>query len=173
MNNRSIIDKNIVFIGLPGCGKTSIGKKVAEKLTLPFYDVDEYIEKKEEKQIKEIFLKGEPYFRKLESQAIEEISGNNLCVISTGGGSVKVSSNMETLKQNSIIFFIKRPIENIIQDIDTSTRPLLTEDMTKLYELYEERYPLYKKYSDIEVLNDTDFQEVVDKIVHLIESKLF
>jgi shikimate kinase len=172
MNNKSILDKNIVFIGLPGCGKTSIGRKVAEKLSLPFYDVDEYIEKKEGKQIKEIFLKGESYFRKLESQAIEEISENNLCVISTGGGSVKVSSNMETLKQNSLIFFINRPIENILKDIDITIRPLLIEDASKLYNLYKERYPLYKKYCDIEVINDIGLDEVVDKVIRLIESNI-
>jgi shikimate kinase len=173
MSNKLNIDKNIVFIGISGCGKTTIGKKVAEKLSLPFYDVDEYVEKKAGKLIKEIFLQGEDYFRKLESQAINELSKNCPCVISTGGGAVKVSSNMETLKKNSIIFFINRPIENILQDIDISIRPLLTGDVTKLYNLYEERYPLYKKYSDIEVLNDIEVQELEGKIIGLIENKVY
>lgn len=170
MKNKTNINKNIVFIGLPGCGKTSIGKIIAKRLLLPFYDVDEYIEEKEEKLVKEIFIQGEDYFRKLESQAIKEISENCPSVISTGGGSVKVPYNMETLQKNSMVFFINRPLENIIQDIDISTRPLLADDVTKLYNLYEERYHLYKKYCDIEVLNDIDFQSVVDKIIKLIEN---
>ncbi len=164
--------KNIVFIGLPGCGKTSIGKAVAKRLSLPFYDVDEYIEKKEGKMIKEIFLQGEEYFRKLESLAILEISKKYPSVISTGGGSVKVSSNMEILQKNSIIFFINRPLENIIQDIDIYTRPLLAEGKSMLFRLYEERYPLYKKYSNVEIINDTPFQETVEKIIKLYKNKL-
>lgn len=169
MNNKTKINKNIVFIGLPGSGKTSIGKLVSERLLLPFYDVDAYIEKKEGRLIREIFLQGEDYFRTLESQAIKEISELCPSVISTGGGSVKIPSNMEILQKNSTIFYINRPIENIIQDIDISSRPLLAEGIQKLYRLYEERYPLYKKYSDMEVLNDATFQEVVANIVELIK----
>jgi shikimate kinase len=168
MSKMTNINKNIVFIGLSGSGKTSIGKIVAERLLLPFYDVDQYIERKEEKQIKEIFLQGEDYFRKLESKAIKEICENCPLVISTGGGSVKLPNNMETLHENSVIFFINRPLENIIRDIDISTRPLLSGDITKLHKLYEERYDLYKKYCDIEVLNDIDFQGVVDRIIKLV-----
>lgn len=170
MKNKIIVNKNIVFIGLPGCGKTSMGKAVAERLSIPFYDVDEYIEKKEGRLIKEIFLQGEDYFRKLESEAIEEISNKCPSVIATGGGAVKVSYNMEVLKRKSIIIFINRPIENIIRDIKISTRPLLAEGPEKLFELYEERYFLYKKYSDVEVLNDLDFKETVDKIVNHLKS---
>jgi shikimate kinase len=169
MDSKNEINKNIVFIGLPGSGKTSIGKLVSERLLLPFYDVDEYIERKEGRLIREIFLQGEDYFRTLESQAIKEISELYPSVISTGGGSVKIPSNMEILQKNSTIFYINRPIENIIQDIDISSRPLLTEGVLKLYRLYEERYPLYKKYSDMEVLNNATFQEVVDNIVELIK----
>jgi shikimate kinase len=171
MNNRATINKNIVFIGLPGCGKTSIGKVVADMLSLPFYDVDEYIERKEGKLIREIFLKGEEYFRKLESQAIKEINKMYPSVVSTGGGSVKIASNMEVLQKNSTIVFINRPVENIAQDIDIYTRPILADGPARLYKLYEERYSLYKKYSDIEILNDASFQEAVNKIVKLFESE--
>lgn len=165
------IKKNIVFIGLPGCGKTEIGKAVSKRLSLPFCDIDEYIKKKEGKPIKEIFLHGEDYFRKLESQAINEVIKSCPSVISTGGGSIKIHSNMEALQKSSIIIFINRPIEHIIQDIDISTRPLLAEGAAKLHQLYKERYHLYKKYCDVEVFNDTDFEEVVDRIVELITAE--
>jgi shikimate kinase len=170
MNNKSNINKNIVFIGLSGCGKTSIGRIVAERLLLPFYDVDEYIVEKEGKVINEIFLQGEDYFRKLESQAIKELSEKCPSVISTGGGSVKIPYNMETLQKNSKIIFINRPLEKIIQDIDISSRPLLAGDIAKIYNLYQERYHLYKKYCNIEVLNDIDFQGIVDRIIKLINN---
>jgi shikimate kinase len=167
MNNGININRNIVFIGLPGCGKTSIGKAVARKMSLPFYDVDEYVERKEGRMIKEIFLRGEDYFRKLESLAVKELSEECPSIISTGGGAVMIPSNMEVLKKNSIIFFINRPIENILQDIDVSNRPLLSDGSSKLYKLYNERYPLYKKYCDIEILNDSGFNDIVNKIVKI------
>ncbi|MCM0650676.1 shikimate kinase [Clostridium swellfunianum] len=163
-----MLNKNIVLIGMPGCGKTSIGKIVSEKLFLPFYDVDEYLEAKEGKPIKDIFLKGEAYFRELESSSIKEIVNNCPSVISTGGGAVKVPRNMEILQKNSIIIFINRPLENIIKDIDTSTRPLLLEGQSKLYKLFEERYPLYMQFNDLEVLNDTTIEEAADSIIKLL-----
>lgn len=163
-----MLNKNIVLIGMPGCGKTSIGKIVSEKLFLPFYDVDEYLEAKEGKPIKDIFLKGEAYFRELESSSIKEIVNNCPSVISTGGGAVKVPRNMEILQKNSIIIFINRPLEDIIKDIDTSTRPLLLEGQSKLYKLFEERYPLYMQFNDLEVLNDTTIEEAADSIIKLL-----
>lgn len=166
------MEKNIVFIGMPGCGKTSIGKTVANRLHLPFYDIDEYIEKQQGKLIREIFQAGEAFFRELESKAIKEVSGNPPSVISTGGGAVMVSSNMEALSRNSIIIFINRPIENIAKNIDLSNRPMLTQGTSILYELYEERYALYKKYSHIEVINNTTFHAAVDKIVELVKGDI-
>lgn len=170
MKSNLKINKNIVFIGMPGCGKTCIGREVAKRLSLSFYDVDEYIENKSGKLIKDIFLDGEDSFRKLESEAIKDISENCPSVISTGGGSVKLPENMKALQKNSIIIFINRPVEKIIEDIDISTRPLLTDDIKRLYKLYEERYNLYKSYCKIEVLNDMPLESVIDKIIKLIEN---
>lgn len=165
-------DKNIVFIGTPGCGKSTIGKLVAKKLHLPFCDVDEYIEKSEGKSIKEIFVKGENYFREIESSAIREISTVSPQVISTGGGAVKISSNMDVLSKNSIIIFLNRPVEDIVNDIDISGRPLLSGGAEKVYELYRERYPLYKKYCHCEIINDRSLDEVVEHIVKQLENMM-
>ncbi|QCX34710.1 shikimate kinase [Caloramator sp. E03] len=171
MNDKININKNIVFIGMPGAGKTSVGKAVSQRLQLPFYDVDTYIENKEGQLIKDIFQQyGEEHFRRLESEAIIEVSKNCPSIISTGGGTVKISSNMEVLKSNSIIIFLNRPIENIIKDIDISVRPLLAGDVSKIYNLFKERYPLYKKYCDIEIINDMDFNSLIDEIIKCIRS---
>jgi shikimate kinase len=166
------IHKNIVFIGMPGCGKTTIGKLVAERLLLPFCDVDEYIEKTEGKSIKDIFINGEAYFRKIESEAIKEISKISPLVISTGGGCVKISQNIEVFRSNSIIIFLNRPIENIVSDIDISGRPLLVNATANIYKLYKERYPLYKKYCDYEIHNDRSLSVVVDEVIKCIKSLL-
>jgi shikimate kinase len=164
------IDKNIVFIGMPGCGKSMIGKLVAEKLAIPFCDVDEYIEETEKKRIKDIFSKGEASFRIIESKAIEEVSKTCPQVISTGGGAVKIPENMEVLRKNSIVIFLNRPVENIVSDIDISSRPLLVAGAEKIYELYGERYPLYKKHCHYEIINDKSLSQVVDDIIKLITS---
>ncbi|MCT4507370.1 MAG: shikimate kinase [Tepidibacter sp.] len=159
------INKNIVLIGMPGCGKTSIGNILAEKLGMEFIDIDKYIEEKEERSITEIFNYGEDYFRKIESKAVKEVSGKLSTVISTGGGVVKSYSNIEMLNKNGIIIFINRPIEDIIADVDISSRPLLKEGKEKIYNLFKQRYSLYKKYCNCEIINDIELNEVVNRII--------
>jgi shikimate kinase len=166
------IDKNIVFIGTPGCGKSTVGNLVAKELHLPFCDVDVYIEKTMGKSIKDIFTKGEDYFREIESEAIREISNCSPQVISTGGGAVKIPSNMEVLSKNSVILFLNRPVDDIVKNIDISGRPLLASGAEKVYELYKERYPLYKKYCHYEIHNDRPLKEVVNEIVKQIQNML-
>ena len=161
--------ENIVLIGASGCGKSTIGKLLAEKLGLVFFDVDDCIEKKEGKSIKDIFVDGEAYFRSIESEVLKEILNNNKDkVISTGGGVVKMQKNMEILSQNSVIIFINRPVEQIAADIDISNRPLLADNKEKIYSLYNERYPLYKKYCQYEVMNNKFVEDVINEIVHIL-----
>lgn len=147
------IKKNIVLIGMPGCGKTTIGMELSKILNLEFCDVDEYIVKTEGKPISEIFEKGEEHFREIETKAVEEISKTSPKIISTGGGVIKKAENIEILKRNGIIIFIHRPIEDIASDVDIKSRPLLKDGVEKLYKLYEERYPLYEAYCDYKVEN--------------------
>ena len=159
------IDKNIVLIGMPGCGKSSIGKKLAEILKLEFLDVDVYIEEKWNMSIPEIFEKGEACFRQIETRALEEVSAEAPRVISTGGGIVKDYRNIEILRKNSVIIYINRPIEAIAGDIDIENRPLLAEGRERVYSLYAERRQLYEDYSDMEIQNDESEDEAVLKII--------
>lgn len=161
---------NIVLIGAPGCGKSTMARLIAEKLQLPIFDVDDYIEKREGKSIKDIFINGEEYFRNVESIALEEIVKKvGKKVIATGGGAVKVDKNMELFISNAVILFINRPLEQIATDVDVSNRPLLSRDPSKLFTLYKERYPLYKKYCHYEVKNDKSINETLDEIIHFLE----
>ena len=131
--------KNIVLIGMPGCGKTTLGKILNKELSMEFYDMDNYIERKTDKKISELFEKGENYFRDIESLACEELSKNKNVIISTGGGVIKRKENIDFLKENGIVIFIDRSVDDIIGDVDISKRPLLKEGKEKVLKLYEER----------------------------------
>jgi len=167
MNNK----RNIVLIGMPGCGKTTIGKLLAERLGKKFIDIDAYIEKLQGCTINEIFKQGEEVFRSLETEAVFALEKERSAVITTGGGIVKNPMNMSSLKKNGIIVYIDRSIESIAGDIDTSTRPLLAEGIGRLKGLYAERHELYSEYCDFIVNNDGLITETMESIIGLLNNK--
>lgn len=155
--------QNLVLIGMPGCGKSTQGARLAEALGFEFYDSDDEIVKKAGMPIPEIFkTQGEPAFRELEAQVIRELSGKNSCVIATGGGAVLRERNVRYLKQNGRIMFIDRPIEQIHHG---EGRPL-APNREKLLELYNTRMPIYSAVCDIRAAVDGT---VEDNTVRLLE----
>ena len=161
-------DRNIVLIGMPGSGKTSVGKILASRLRRDFYDVDHWIESGEGETIGEIFLKrGEEYFRRLESVAVKTLSEKTGIIIATGGGVVTRGENIDKLKRTGIVFFINRPIEDIARDIDSSTRPLLSDDTHRIFALFEERRRLYEDSCDFEVRGLGDVCDTVEDVVRI------
>lgn len=169
MEKQIYLNKNIVLIGMPGAGKTTIGREISKILNVPFIDSDEYIEKIGGKPIPDIFAEGEEYFRDIETKAIKDIAKGSSMVISTGGGVVKRGENMEALRKSSIIIFINRPVDLIMKDIEISSRPLLKEDPEALHRLYRERIDLYRSYSDFEFDNSGDVKDIVNKIISLLK----
>lgn len=137
--------QNIVLIGMPSCGKTSIGKVLAKDLQKTFMDTDEEIEKIIGIKISDYFKTyGEDSFRNLEEEVIKKMSKMDNLVIATGGGAILRKSNLEYLKQNGIIYFIDRKLELLTP---TSDRPL-SSNKKDLDEKYQQRYPLYKASAD-------------------------
>ncbi|MBE6068099.1 MAG: shikimate kinase [Clostridium lundense] len=162
------LTKNIVIIGMPGSGKSTIGKELAKRLNMEFCDIDEYIIEKEGQSISEIFQKGEEYFRNIESKTVQEVSCKIPQVIATGGGVIKREENIKALKQNGIIIFLNRPVDSIAQDVDIKNRPLLKDGPEKLYELFKDRYELYNKYCDYKIEN-IHTEECIKKIFDFLK----
>ncbi|RBP64413.1 shikimate kinase [Alkalibaculum bacchi] len=163
------MNKNIVLIGMPGCGKSTLSKIMAKRLNKPVIDMDDYIESHEEKTIKEMFDISEAFFRDVESKYSILLGELNSHIIATGGGIVKRKENITNLKKNSVIVFINRPVDDIVGDIDVRTRPLLSKGVEAVYSLYNERIHLYKGYCDIEINNVGEIQKVADLIIEKVQ----
>ncbi len=160
------MSKSITLIGMPGCGKTTIGRLLSKRLTYDFIDMDFYIEQTQNKTISEIFENGEKYFRDIETDVCKILSKKINTVISTGGGVIKKEENIRYLKENSIVVFIDRPLEDILGDVEVEKRPLLANGKEAVYKLYDERYELYKQYCDYTVKNTKSLKFVVDEIIN-------
>ncbi len=156
--------KNIVLVGMPGCGKTTIATEFAKVTGKKLVDCDEEIVKREKRSIEEIFEKnGEEYFRNLETQVIKDIGKEKGLIISTGGGCVTREENYFPLKQNGEIFWIKRDIN----ELSTEGRPL--SKANKLSEMYEKRKTFYEKFSDLCVDNNQNIETAVEKILSFLK----
>jgi shikimate dehydrogenase len=156
--------ENIILIGMPGCGKSTIGRLVAEKLGRTFVDTDAEIEKKAQKSIPRIFAEdGEAAFRSLETEVLTQFGRQSGLVIATGGGCVTKADNYPLLHQNGTIFWLQRDLKKL----PTEGRPLSTD----LVRMYEARKPLYASFADHTVDNNTTLQETTAQILAYWEEK--
>lgn len=145
--------QNIVLIGMPSAGKTTVGKILSESLGMPFFDSDEQIFLRYGRTPADIIKEdGEPTFRKIESEIINELSIRNRSIIATGGGAVINKDNILALKGNGRIYYIDRPINLLTA---TDDRPL-SSTKSDIMNLYNKRKKLYENAMDVRVLNDKD-----------------
>lgn len=158
--------ENIVLIGMPGCGKSTIGKRIAKQLNKKFIDIDACIVEKCGCSIPEIFEKfGEKGFRAIESEVLSQYGCTQGAVISTGGGCVTVPGNYASLRQNGIIVWLQRDI----QALSTDGRPL--SNSGSLQEMYTIREPLYTAFADFSVDNNGDPAVTVSKIISILDKE--
>ena len=165
---------NIILCGMMGVGKSTVGVKVAERTGYCWYDTDTIIAKRHGR-ISDIFeFYGEAHFRQLEAEVTKELAQKDELVISTGGGLVMNWDNVELLKKNGKIFFLKASIETLLSRVQgDDTRPLLKNTNTRecLEELLNERTPVYEHVADCMV--DTDGKtpdEVAAEIASAMEN---
>ena len=156
---------NVIFVGMPGCGKTTISNIIAKELNRELLDTDDMIVEKESRTIPDIFSSdGEAYFRDVEAECVKAACLNEKKVIATGGGSVLREENRRAIMRNSIVIWLKCPVERLARN----GRPLSSEDDIKMREMLNKRIPFYKEVSDIMIDTDTDpsvtAQAVIDSL---------
>ena len=155
--------ENIVLIGMPGCGKSTIGKALAEKLGKTFVDADEEIVRLAGKTIPDIFAEdGEEIFRTWETRALEALGKGSGLVIATGGGCVTKDRNYAPLHQNGTILWLQRDLDKL----PTNGRPL--SQASKLADMYEQRHPRYAAFADAVISNDGTVEQTLNRIMEVI-----
>lgn len=166
------MNKHIYLIGFMGTGKSTISKKLAQKLNLHTIEMDAEIERRNSMKISEMFEKhGEPYFRDLETQLLEEIAQTEPCIISCGGGAVLRPENVALMKASGLIVLLDAKPETIYDRVKGSTeRPILNNNMSVEFigELMAKREAVYRQSCDAAVAtDDRSPMEIADEILKI------
>lgn len=152
---------NLVLAGMPGCGKTTLGRALARRLSRKFVDLDEEIEKEYGHPSRIIQEQGEEKFRNIESKMAARFGKESGLVIATGGGAVLRRENVRALTQNGVIVWVKRPLEKL----STKGRPLSQGGLDGLRAMARKRFPLYEACASFSVENDGEVQRAADRIL--------
>ncbi len=168
-----MMKKDVIFlVGFMGCGKSVIGRALAQKLGYQFLDTDDMVEEKENRSIEEIFrVSGEGYFREKEWEVLKELKGLSKAVISTGGGLFLGPQHRVFIKEQGVSLWLNAPFEDILSRLKgSSTRPLFKdeESLKIMLEGRKERYAL----ADFEVRTDRlTVDETVKRVMEALESE--
>lgn len=158
--------ENLILIGMPGCGKTTIGMLLAQRTGKKFVDADEALEQRVGRPITKIIpTEGESAFRQMETDTLAQLGKQSGLVIATGGGCVTQERNHPLLHQNGTILWLTRSIDKL----PTDGRPL--SQAGKLSEMFEKRRALYERFADISVSNDGPVEETLAQIMAALEKK--
>lgn len=157
--------QNIVFIGMPGSGKSTLSKELSKHLKRQYIDTDAEVEKAENRKIAQILeVDGEPYFRKIESEIVQELSKKKGVIISVGGGAVLSKNNRIALKRNGLVIYVKRDL-NLLS---TKDRPIsLSKGVDALF---LERSKIYESLSDIIISNNSSIEVALENVIKMLNS---
>lgn len=164
---------NIYLVGFMGTGKSSAGRRLAEKISRKFVDLDGSIEKREKRKISDIFANdSEAYFRKIEKQTLIEVSGGQEVIVACGGGIVIDPENIRIMKQTGKIICLTAMPEVILKRIrGNRRRPLLNMDnpAQKIEELLGKRAQFYARADETVDTSELSIEQVADKVVKIIQ----
>jgi shikimate kinase len=171
--NNGLYLKPLVFVGMMGCGKTTIGKIIAKKLSVKFFDLDEEIERNTNMKISDIFQKyGEDTFRRLEAKTLYNLLPANLTrrfVLSIGGGAFTSQANIKIIGERAISIFLDTNINIIYSRIAGDENRPLSKNKEQIIDLYNKRLSFYKK-ADFIIKSDTKHTKkyIVNKVLSKI-----
>ncbi|MCF0156476.1 MAG: AAA family ATPase [Veillonella sp.] len=154
--------EHIVLVGMPGVGKTTVGKALAEATGRPFVDLDDELAKDIGSIPDFIQTHGEPAFRREESKVVERFGKQSGLIISTGGGAVTVPANFAPLRQNGRIYQITQPVDKLA----TNGRPLSSGGLDRLKELERIRKPMYEAFAQCIIEHHKNAPQTVEKILN-------
>lgn len=165
---------NIILCGFMGCGKTTVGKRLAKAAGMQFIDMDKYIEEKAGMTVREIFAqKGEGGFRDMEHEACVDLADKENIVIAAGGGTLTFKRNVDVLAKTGVIVLIDASFETLCSRLkNDSSRPLLqcADRNRRIRELLDERMPLYKRAASVTVDGNSAPKRVAGDILRAIRS---
>ena len=166
-------DRHIFLIGMQGCGKSSLGKRVARETGLSFMDTDAMVAASAGCTVNEFFEKyGEETFRRAETGALSLLTREHPMIISTGGGTVMNPVNRHIMRAWGAIVLIDRPLEEILSDIKLDRRPTLRDGgLAEVERVYNERIGIYRDLADITVRNDQGYHMAVYTLTRLIRER--
>ena len=166
---RNLIKKPIVIIGMMGSGKSTIGKRLAHRLNLQFYDSDKLIEDRENLSVRDIYdYKGEDYFKQQEIKIITEVLNYGTVVLSTGGGSFLIEEIRNLINSTAITIWLKANIDTLHERVSRrNTRPQFTGDdkYATIQKILEDSEPIYQSAAIIVESKDMEAHFVVDTIM--------
>lgn len=165
-----MLDRHLFIIGMPGSGKSSLGKRLAKETGLPFTDTDGLIVQTCGGTVASFFeAYGEEAFRRAETNTLIALSRARPMIVSTGGGLAMNPVNREIMRNHGTILLLDRPLENILSDIKLDRRPTLQEKgLPEVERLYYERMPVYRALADFRIVN-TDYRQAVSALVCLVK----
>lgn len=160
---------NIVLIGMPGSGKSTVGAMLARRTGRSFIETDALIEAREGASIPALFAgRGESGFRDAEHAAVRAAAAAEHAVIATGGGVILRPENMEALSADGAVFFLDRAPEEIAGE-EHGGRPLLAGDRRRVFELYTQRIALYRKYASYVIAAGNTPEESLERLIETME----
>ncbi len=160
---------NIYLTGIMSCGKSTLGKMLAESLGKQFVDADDYIVNMAGESIPDMFKKGEDYFRTRETLAMAELAQKRDLVVAAGGGAVTRQINCDLMRNSGVVIYVNRSVENIVKDVDCSGRPLLAGGADRLHTIFAQRKAMYEGSAHFIIDNNSTAQEGLKKITEILK----